>query len=175
MSEDKKTATTETVSESNATETPQVSPNDELIAESKKYRKRAQDAETRLSKLEKSLAKAEESKLKEKEEFKTLYEKASSELEGLSANAEKWAKYEEGKRASLLETHPEEDRESLSKLDLETLEYVTNKINDKKPNVPEMAGSTRKAESQVGLEDFKDMSKQDKKKNWVNYINQYKK
>ena len=175
MSEDKTTATTETVSESNATETPQVSPNDELIAESKKYRKRAQDAETRLAKLEKSLAKAEESKLKEKEEFKTLYEKASSELEGLSANAEKWAKYEEGKRASLLETHPEEDRESLSKLDLETLEYVTNKINDKKLNVPEVAGMTRKSESEVKLEDFQNMSKQDKQKNWANFINQYKK
>ena len=175
MSEDKQQAVTETASESNAKETPQVSPNDELIAESKKYRKRAQDAETRLSKLEKSLAKAEESKLKEKEEFKTLYEKASSELEGLSANAEKWAKYEEGKRASLLETHPEEDRESLSKLDLETLEYVTNKINDKKPNVPEVAGMTRKSESEVKLEDFQNMSKQDKQKNWANFINQYKK
>ena len=74
-----------------------------------------------------------------------------------------------------MENHPENERETLSKLDLETLEYVTSKINDKKPNVPEMAGSTRKAESQVGLEDFKDMSKQDKQKNWVNYINQYKK
>ena len=114
MSEDKTQATTETVSESTATETNQISPNDELIAESKKYRKRAQDAETRLAKLEKSLAKAEESKLKEKEEFKTLYEQASSKVEGLTANAEKWGKYEEGKRASVLESHPEEDREDLS-------------------------------------------------------------
>ena len=82
MSEDKTTTVEETVSETPVTETPQSSPNDELIAESKKYRKRAQDAETRLVKLEKSIAKAEEGKLKEKEEFKTLYEKASSELEG---------------------------------------------------------------------------------------------
>ena len=93
MSEDKTQATTETVSESPATETPQDGSNEQYIAESKKYRKRAQDAEARLAKLEKSLATAEEDKLKEKEEFKTLYEKASSELEGLSANAEKWAKY----------------------------------------------------------------------------------
>ena len=72
MSEDKTTANTETVSESNATEAQQTSPNDELIAESKKYRKRAQDAEARLTKLEKSLAEAEEAKLKEKEDFKNL-------------------------------------------------------------------------------------------------------
>ena len=172
MSEDKTTATTETVSESNATETPQVSPNDELIAESKKYRKRAQDAETRLSKLEKSLAKAEESKLKEKEEFKTLYEKASSELEGLSANAEKWTKYEETKRASLLDSHPEEDRESLSKLDLETLEYVTSKINNIKPNAPEVLGNARK---DLPDKPYAQMTEQEKKDNWNNIVSKFNK
>ena len=92
MSEDKTTAVEETVSEAPAKETTQDSSNEQYIAESKKYRKRAQDAEARLAKLEKSLATAEEDKLKEKEEFKTLYEKASSKVEGLSANAEKWAK-----------------------------------------------------------------------------------
>ena len=175
MSEDKTTAVEETVSETPAKETPQSSPNDELIAESKKYRKRAQDAEARLSKLEKSLAKAEEDKLKEKEEFKTLYEKASSEVEGLSANAEKWAKYEEGKRTSLLGSHPEDERESLSKLDLETLEYVTSKINNIKPNAPEKAGQARKSAPKSKLKDFEKMTKQERKENWANYMSQYKK
>ena len=174
MSEDQKQAVTETVSESPATETPQVSPNDELIAESKKYRKRAQDAEARLAKYEKAKSKAEEDRLKEKEEFKTLYEKASSDIEGLTANAEKWSKYEEAKRTSLLESHPEGDRESLSKLDLETLEYVTNKINTVKPNAPETVGNARGSNPEVKLQDFKNMSKQEKQKNWDNYMKQYK-
>ena len=60
MSEDKTQAATETVSESPATETTQDSSNEQYIAESKKYRKRAQDAEARLVELEKSFAKAEE-------------------------------------------------------------------------------------------------------------------
>ena len=173
MSEDKTTATTETVSESNAKETPQVSPNDELIAESKKYRKRAQDAETRLAKLEKSLARAEEDKLKEKEEFKTLYEKASSEVEGLSANAEKWAKYEEGKRASLLETHPEEDRDSLSNLDLETLEYVTNKIINNKANAPELAGNPR--QKVKPNKNWTEMDAEERRNNWGDIIKGFNK
>ena len=168
MSEDKTTANTETVSESNATETPQVSPNDELIAESKKYRKRAQDAETRLSRLEKSLVRAEEDKLKEKEEFKTLYEKASSKVEGLSANAEKWAKYEETKRGSLLEAHPEDERESLSKLDLETLEYVTNKINNVKANAPEAPGNPRGVKDMPT--DWTKMSSSELKTNWADVV-----
>ena len=143
MSEDKTQATTETVSESPATETTQDSSNDQYIAESKKYRKRAQDAEARIAEFEKKFTDQEEAKLKEKEDFKALYEKSSSQIESLTANSEKWAKYEEGKRASLLDVHPEEDRERLSKLDLDTLEYVTNKINKTKANVPEVVGKAR--------------------------------
>ena len=170
MSEDKTTAVEETVSETPAIETTQDSSNEQYIAESKKYRKRAQDAENRLAKLEKSLARAEEDKLKEKEEFKTLYEKASSEVEGLSANAEKWAKYEEGKRASLLEAHPEEDRESLSKLDLETLEYVTSKINNIKPNAPEVLGNARK---DLPDKPYAQLTDEEKKENWNSIVNQF--
>ena len=72
MSEDKTTAVEETVSEAPAKETTQDSTNGKYIAESKKYRERAQVAETRLAEFEKKLAKAEEGKLKEKEEFKTF-------------------------------------------------------------------------------------------------------
>ena len=171
MSEDKQQAVTETVSESPAEETQQSSPNDEYIAESKKYRKRAQDAETRLADLEKKFTTAEEDKLKKKEEFKTLYEQASSKVESLTANAEKWTKYEETKRASLLDNHPEEDRENLSKLDLETLEYVTNKINNIKPNAPEALGQARKKGSE---KPYSEMTQKEKRDNWGDILKQYK-
>ena len=171
MSEENTQATTETVSESPATETTQDSSNEQYIAESKKYRKRAQDAEAKLAKYEKAKAKAEEERLKEKEEFKTLYEKASSEIDGLSANAEKWSKYEEAKRVSLLENHPEDERESLSKLDLETLEYVTTKINDRKPNAPETLGHARKS---IPKKPYSEMTAQEKRENWSSIMKQYK-
>ena len=169
MSEEK-TVATETVSEGTTQEATTDSTDvGALIAESKKYRKRAQDAETRLARLEKSLAKAEESKLKEKEEFKTLYEQASSKLEGLSANAEKWNKYEESKRSSLLEAHPEEERDSLSKLDLETLEYVTNKINTTKANAPEVAGNPRK-DYKTPPKDWTKLSNEERRNNWDSIV-----
>ena len=163
MSEEQTQATTEAVSESPATETAQDSSNEQHIAESKKYRKRAQDAESRLAEFEKKLATAEEDKLKKKEEFKTLYEQASSKVDSLSANAEKWAKYEEVKRVTLLEAHPEDDRESLSKLDLETLEYVTNKINNVKPNAPEVVGRTKDVSAH---QDFNKITHNEKRENW---------
>ena len=156
MSEDKTQAATETVSGSSANETTQDSSSEQYIAESKKYRKRAQDAETRLAKLEKNLAKAEESKLKEKEDFKALYEQVSSKVEGLTSNAEKWGKYEETRRTSLLDNHPEEDRERLSSLDLDTLEYITNKINNTKPNAPEVIGRSKNPEIEKPWKDMTD-------------------
>tara|TARA_R100000664_G_C2739155_1_gene127945 strand:- start:44 stop:595 length:552 start_codon:yes stop_codon:yes gene_type:complete len=169
MSEDKTPAVEETVSENTATETTQDSSNEQYIAESKKYRKRAQDAEARLAKLEKSLAKAEESKLKEKEEFKTLYEQASSKVESLTSNAEKWAKYEETKRASLLESHPEDEREKLSGLDLDTLEYVTNKINNTKANAPEVAGHSRK-DYKSPPKDWTKLSQSELRESWDDIV-----
>ncbi len=168
MSEDKTQATTETVSESPAPETTQDSSNEQYIAESKKYRKRAQDAETRLAKFEKKLAKAEEDKLKEKEDFKALYEQVSSKVEGLTANADKWGKYEEAKRTSLLENHPEDERENLSKLDLETLEYVTSKINNVKANAPEVVGNSRGVKEMPT--DWTKMSSDDLKDNWADVV-----
>ena len=173
MSEETKAVASETVSEQPTQESPTTSPDvGALIAESKKYSTRAQDAEARIAKMEKTLAKAEETKLKEKEDFKTLYEKVSSENESLSSVAEKWTKYEETRRASLLEKHPEEDRESLSGLDLETLEFVTNKITDVRPNAPELAGQARGESLNKPLSE---MTEQERRQNWASIVKQYNK
>ena len=144
MSQENSQEVSETASEQPTTETTDNSTDvSSLVAESKKYRKRSQDAESRLEQLEKKLASAEEAKLKEKEDFKALYEKVSSENESLSATAQKWNKYEENRRNTLLESAPEEERERLAGLDLDTLEYITGKINNVKANAPEVAGNAR--------------------------------
>ncbi len=169
MSEENKTVASETVSEQTTTETTQDSSNEQYIAESKKYRKRAQDAEARIADLEKKMAKAEEKKLKEKEDFKALYEKVSSENESLSSVAEKWTKYEETRRASLLEKHPEEDRESLQGLPLDTLEFVTNKINNTKANAPEVAGNPRK-DYKSPPKDWTKLSQSEIRENWDDIV-----
>ena len=169
MSEETKSVASETVSEQPTQETPASSPDvGALIAESKKYRTRAQDAEARIAKMEKTLAKAEETKLKEKEDFKALYEKVSSENESLSSVAEKWTKYEETRRASLLEKHPEEDRESLQGLPLDTLEFVTNKINSAKANAPEVAGNPRGVKEYPT--DWTNLDPKEAKSNWAEIL-----
>ena len=168
MSEDQMAAT-ETASEETAQEATTDSADvGALIAESKKYRKRSQDAEARLAKLESQLAKAEEDKLKEKEEYKTLYEQNEAKIESLTEKADKWAKYQEAKTAALLEGVPEDEREALSKLDFETLEYVTNKINSAKANAPEVAGVSRQPEKSIG--DWTKLSSDDLRDNWESIV-----
>ena len=169
MSEEKTQAVEETVSETPAKETTQDSSNEQYIAESKKYRKRAQDAESLLKEYQDKFTKAEEEKLKEKEDFKSLYEKVSSENSNLTANAERWSNYEKTRRTSLLEKHPEDDREQLSKLDLDTLEYVTDKINNTKANVPEVAGNPRKNYKKP-IKDWTKLSVQERRENWDDIV-----
>ena len=168
MSEETMVAT-ETVSEETTQEASTDLTNEgALIAESKKYRKRSQDAEARLAKLESQLSKAEEAKLKEKEDFKTLYEQNEAKIESLTSNADKWTNYQETKTAALLESVPEDEREALSKLDFETLEYVTSKINNAKANAPEVVGGTRQPDKPVG--DWTKMDDRERRANWANIV-----
>ena len=169
MSEETKKVASETVSEQPTQETQTESTDvGALIAESKKYRKRSQDAEARIAELEKSMAKAEEAKLKEKEDFKTLYEKVSSENKTLSSVAEKWTKHVEARTAELLEKHPEEEREQLAKLDLDTLEFVTKKINSAKANAPEVAGNPRGFKE--APKDWTKLSPSELRENWEDIV-----
>ena len=174
MAEETPPVATETVSEETTNEA-STSLTDEgaLIAESKKYRKRSQDAEARLAKLESQLAKAEKAKLKEKEDFKTLYEQNEAKIESLTESADKWTNYQETKTAALLESVPEDEREALSKLDFETLEYVTSKINNAKANAPEVVGGTRQPDKPVG--DWTKMDERERRANWDNIVASAKK
>ena len=172
MSQENSQVASETVSEQPTQETTNNSTDvSSLVAESKKYRKRSQDAESRLAELENKLASAEEAKLKEKEDFKALYEKVSSENESLTANAQKWNKYEENRRNTLLQAAPEEERERLAGLDLDTLEYVTGKISNDKPNMPEVVGRARNVQPQKS---YLEMNEQERRANWGNILKQSK-
>ena len=172
MSEEAKVSN-ETVVESGTEDVTQEVAQNEYIAESKKYRKRAQEAESQLAKLQKMIAAQEEEKLKQKEDFKTLYEKVSSENANLTQDAERWKSYESNKRTALLDRHPEDERESLSRLDLETLEYVTNKIINTKANAPEVVGNPRQKTKPP--KNWAEMDAKERRENWGNILEGFNK
>ena len=107
----------------------------EYIAESKKYRKRAQDAETKLDNLQKQLESQENSKLKQKEQYKTLAEKYEAQVNELNPFKEKYETLVDQRKSKLLERLPEDKRETFKNKDLDVLEFMADQLNSK-PSEP---------------------------------------
>ena len=116
---------TPVVETTEATETKEtVSPDAGLIAESKKYRQRAQQAETQLAEFQKKLEQQENTKLKEKEEWKTLAEQNEAKLNDVLPYKEKYEALYSVNKQKLLSQFPEEQQEKFKDKDPEWLESL---------------------------------------------------
>ena len=145
-----------------------------VIAESKKYRKRSQAAEARVAELEAQINSFETDKLKEKEEFKALYEKVSVENESNKALAEKWTNYEATKREQLLQQVPDEEKAEWSDSPLNLLEKYVSKANSTQPQNPDHVVSKTRNLTDIPS-DWTTMDKDELKKNWSSIVKNYTK
>jgi len=100
------------------------------VQNAKKLRKRAQDAEETVQETTKTQETLKVKQMKEQEKYKELYE-------SVAPFKEKWETHESTRREALLSKLPEEDRESLSQKDLDTLEYVVKIKEESKPVNPQ--------------------------------------
>jgi len=158
----------ETVVDSGTENVVQEVAQNEHIAESKKYRKRAQDAETQLAKLNKKLESQENNKLKEKEEFKTLAEKLEAENTSLNSYKEKYNGLVEKRKTVLLEKLPEDKREQFKNKDLDVLEFMVSELSSKTPNEPTARGTVKSPDKKIG--DWTKMSSDEKRDNWGDIV-----
>ena len=142
MSEEQ-TVATETVSEETTTEATTQTDVGALIAESKKYRKRSQEAESRLAKLEAQLAKQEEAKLIQEGKKDEVIAKYRADNESLTAKAEKYDLLIAQETDMILAKFPEEEREELASLGISSLRILNKKIENTKPNAPEVIGTSK--------------------------------
>tara|TARA_Y100000310_G_C20241505_1_gene604877 strand:+ start:46 stop:555 length:510 start_codon:yes stop_codon:yes gene_type:complete len=169
MSEETKVAT-ETVSEettqSKPTETPDAGA---LIAESKKYRLRSQDAEAKLAELQTKLEQQDNAKLKEKEEFKTLAEKFELQVNELSPFKEKYEALLNNRKEQLLERIPEDQRDNFKDKDIDVLEFMIDNMSKPTNNEPSARGSI-----QPKVMDWGSMSEDEKRSNWSDIVKGYK-
>ncbi len=142
MSEEKQVSN-EAVVDSGAENVTQEVAQNEYIAESKKYRKRAQDAETKLANLEKQLETQQNQKLKEKEEYKTLAEKYEAQVNELNPYKDKYEGLVEQRRNVLLERLPEDKRETFKNKDLDVLEFMVSELKTKtqEPSARNLVGT----------------------------------
>ena len=142
MSEETKVSN-ETVVDSGTENVTQDNAQNEYIAESKKYRKRAQDAENRLAELNKQLESQENAKLKQKEEYKTLAEKYEAQVNELNPFKEKYETLVNQRKSKLLERLPEDKRETFKNKDLDVLEFMVSELKTKtqEPSARNLVGT----------------------------------
>ena len=122
MSEEQ-TPVAETVVET-AEKVESVSPDAGLVAESKKYRQRAQQAEAQLVEFQKKLEQQENAKLKEKEEWKTLAEQNETKLNEALPYKDKFEALYSANKEKLLSRFPEDQQEKFKDKDPEWLESL---------------------------------------------------
>ena len=144
----------------------------ELIAESKKYRKRSQDAESRVAKLEAQISNNEKSKLEEKEEFKTLYEQVKTEIEEYKPYKERHLEMVAQRKEVLLESFPKEKREAFLDKDLDVLEFMVSEMV-KPPESPSVRSSVKAGN--MPQKDWTAMDARERRANWDDIVNNSKK
>ena len=126
------------------------------VQNAKKLRKRAQDAEETVQKTTKAQETLKVKHMQEKEQYKELYEQTAP-------FKEKWETYEANRREALLSKLPEEDRESLSQKDLDTLEYIVSIKEQSKPVNPQHQAS---APRKVNLDKPYDQMNEQERRAW---------
>jgi chromosome segregation ATPase len=141
-----------------------------LIAESKKYRGRAQAAETELSKLRKEIEDTRISQMEEQEQWKNLAEERANKLAELEPMLERATKQEASLRAELLSEIPEDEHATFGELPIEALRAVVNKLKTQRVAVSS-APSAPVNDGNVELRKIKDS---DRRLNWGNILESYK-
>ena len=160
-----------TDSQNETTETPDVG---SYIAESKKYRTRAQEAETKLAKLKSNIAKQEDKRLAEQNEWKELAEKRQTHIDSMETDYTRLKDAEEAYREELLNGLSDEDKESFGDLSVTQLRTLTDKLNQKINNLVPTSGTPARSSNPTN-KNWLDMSPDERRANWGDILQGYKK
>jgi uncharacterized coiled-coil DUF342 family protein len=141
-----------------------------LIADAKRYRKRSQEAEAKLNELQTKLNEQEEERMQKNSEWQELAAKYKSERDEYKALADEGTKIKESVRSSLLEQLDDEDREFAIDLSTEKLQKFVNRSVKPKVNTNE-SFSTPMPDKKVNP--FKDMTADERQRNWKKVLQSY--
>lgn len=144
----------------------------EFIAESKKYRQRAQKAETKLDKLQKRMDTDRQKQMEENQEWRELAEERAIKITELEPIVERANALDASMREELLSDFSEEDREDFKELPTPALRKVHGKLLKKKPVKTEtsVAGFSNSSSKKMN-----EMNKNEKRENWPSIIAGYMK
>lgn len=132
MSEEQVQEVQEVATGQNAPSNPELG---DAIAESKKYRTRAQKVEAELANLQKQVEDNRTKQMEEQDQWKVLAEERKAQIDSLTPIVDRYKADESKYMDELLSDFSEEDRETFKELPVNQLRVVHNKLISK-PNVP---------------------------------------
>ena len=151
------------VEEQAVAETPTQGNSGDLIAESKKYRQRAQTAEAELKELKDNLKLQETKQLEAKEEYKELYENLKGKYELSEASNEAFVIRDKQKKEYLLSQLSDDEQEIYQDLSIDKLEKHIERLGKNKVQVPDGKEVTSSGKF-AGQTKYGDLSKEDRAK-----------
>ena len=143
-----------------------------LLQELMKYKAQRNEYRDENAELKAANEKARQNKLAEEGKNVELIAELNQKVEHLSSENTRLSKYEDDEKTSLIASiaADETEAETLSKESLSTIRLLKNKIATKTPETPPARGSVG---NQPPPENWANMSKDDKGKNWGDILKHY--
>ena len=134
----------------------------------------AEERLVKLNEIEAEQKAKRETRMKKNEEYTTLLAEKDAEIEKLSSTATKWNDYETNRRDVLVSKLPENKQKFVSIMSLSDLEEFVDL--ESAPKGTGMDSSRQGLVRQEGTTpmDYKEISAEDKKKNWGSILADYK-
>ena len=135
----------------------------EEVQNSKKLRKRSQEAETKVTEFTKAQETNKVKQMKEQEKFQELSEELQKQLDSTLPYKEKWEAHETAQREKFLSKLPKADREKFANESLQVLEYMTDKLNPEAQAQEAPKHSPSKVRSVDSSKPYSEMNHEEKK------------
>ncbi len=159
-----------TDSQEKVTESPEVG---NLIAESKKYRSRAQEAEAQLAELKSTLEKQEEERMAKQNKWEELANKRQTELDSIKSDYERLKGAEEAYKEELLNSLGEAERETFKDLSVSQLRALSEKLKIDVQEPVLDTSSTPSATVNPNNKSWVDMTNEERRANWGAILQSY--
>ncbi len=145
----------------------------QLVSESRKYRKRAQSSEAELAKLQKQIANDREAQMEKQNEWQALAEERAARLAELEPIVEQARTDEAALREQILNDFSEEDRDTFGDLSLPKLRALHQKLTQNNQRLA-VANNPAVPANEVP-EDWTKLDRNTRSKNWSKIVARYRK
>ena len=150
------------------TETPDIG---QLVQESKKYRKRAQESEAKYETLNKKLEVDRQKQMEEQNQWQQLAEERAVKLAEMEPIVESFKKDEADQREQILSDFTDADREEFGGLSLPQLRSLHTKLINNNTVTPTSGAPARSLNPDN--KHWTDMGKKERQENWGSIISGY--